>query len=68
MANYEDDETFILSYKKMYDLNITVSKEKWWGKKNIMTYKNHVKFLEYENEKYIDEMNELRRSTLKKGN
>lgn len=34
----------------------------------IMRYKNNVKFLEDENENFIYEIDELRRSTLKNGN
>lgn len=65
ITNYEDDEIITLFFKQMYYLSIKDSKENDKLARIIITYKNHVTSLEHENERIIDEKNELGKTTLK---
>lgn len=48
----------------MYDLSVKMCKENCKLEKCIVTYMNHVKFLEDENERIIDELIQLKKSSL----
>lgn len=60
MTNCEDDdEETTISYKQRYNLSVKVWKKNAELEKIILTYKNHVKSLEYENKRIIYELNQL---------